>query len=517
MIGRRRDSSASGVGGRRYRLLLALAGAAVLWERWWPRLWPAFCVVGTFLAIALLDLLPRLPDWLHGGILAAFALTLAASLVWAGPGLRRVRRGDARLRLEQDNALADRPLQALEDNLAAGRDDLLAEALWQRHRERMAPLVRRLRVRWPHAEMARHEPWGVRAGVLLLLVVGLTAGYADPGARLARALDPGLRAGAAGPLVELWITPPAYTRVAPLFLSSAAAPAGTTPSVVTVPAGSTALARVSGVRRAPDLVLAGATAPFAPLGEGDGKQAWRGEAVITAGDRITVRAGRRELAAWPVAVVADTPPQPAFASPPAAEDNGLLAVAWRAADDYGVAEMTAVMTPVVPQSTAAPLRVPLPLASPGAAEAAGTSSQDLSAHPLAGLPVLIRLEAKDAAGQVGSSETVEVVLPERAFIHPVARLLVALRKRLTAPPPSAEDRAAIAAELRGIALRPEAFARDVVVSLALAVAEARLRLDEANVQVDSVRDLLWETALRIEQGDVPLAERQLEEARQQLA
>ena len=34
--------------------------------------------------------------------------------------------------------------------------------------------------------------------------------------------------------------------------------------------------------------------------------------------------------------------------------------------------------------------------------------------------------------------------------------------------------------------------------------------------IPSVRDLLWETALRIEQGDVPFAERRLEEARQRL-
>lgn len=518
MIRRRRSPAQQAAGGRRYRLLLVLAGAAVLWERVWPRLWPVPCVLGVFLAIALLDLLPRLPDWLHTTVLMAFGLALLAALAWAWPALRPVGRGTARSRLERDSGLAHQPLQALEDQLAAGQDDLLAEALWHRHRARMAVLVKRLHVRWPDAGMAGHEPWGIRAGVLLLLVVAATAGYGDPAARLARALDWQARATGQVAGVDLWITPPAYTRAAPMFVSTATPPAGGAPAILSVPAGSALLARATGVRRTPDLIVGGSSVPFAALGENDGTDAWRAEAVVAGGDRITVRTGRRELASWPIAVVADAPPQPAFARPPSKEGNGLLALAYRATDDYGVTEMAAVIEPVAdatsPELPA--LRVALPLDTPGAAQAAGASLQDFSAHPLAGLPVRLRLEARDAAGQTGVSETVETVLPEREFAHPVARLLVALRKRLSGPAPSMRERAAVMAELAGQASHPDAFGNDVVVSLALAVAQARLRLDATSQGLGSVRDLLWETALRIEQGDVPLAERQLEQARQAL-
>ena len=40
-------------GDRRYRRLLAMASAALFWERLWPRLWPAACVLGVFVAVAL--------------------------------------------------------------------------------------------------------------------------------------------------------------------------------------------------------------------------------------------------------------------------------------------------------------------------------------------------------------------------------------------------------------------------------------------------------------------------------
>lgn len=61
----------------RFRLLLAWA--ALLWERLWPAFWPVTAGAGIFLAIALFDLLPLLPGWLHAGVLAAFAVAFAVA------------------------------------------------------------------------------------------------------------------------------------------------------------------------------------------------------------------------------------------------------------------------------------------------------------------------------------------------------------------------------------------------------------------------------------------------------
>ena len=40
---------------------IAFARAALLWERTWPRLWPATGIVGAFVALALLGIFPHLP------------------------------------------------------------------------------------------------------------------------------------------------------------------------------------------------------------------------------------------------------------------------------------------------------------------------------------------------------------------------------------------------------------------------------------------------------------------------
>jgi uncharacterized protein (TIGR02302 family) len=518
---------AAGPDSQRYRRLLAVATAALLWEQLWPRLWPAACVLGTFVALALLDVLPVLPHWLHLSSLLLFAAGFIASLAWAWPGFRKIRHEAARTRLERDNDLRDHPLAALEDRLAGGRGDLLAEALWGRHQQRMAALVRRLKVRLPRPGLARHDPWGMRAAVLLLLAIGLVAARQDAGPRLLRAIDPGLGAGRLPPFVELWITPPAYTGVAPMFFTtggarSAESGASDTSAAavrpdIRVPRGSVLLVRAGGVGRAPVLAVDSTHIDFLPLAsDTDNRRAWRAETPIGEGNRILVRDGRQTLAEWPIQVIPDSPPIAAFAEPPREEGDGLLLIGYAARDDYGVAELTAVIEAADDRVRAAgdgsAVRVALPLTMPGTSSVSGRGLQDLSDQVLAGVPVKMYLEAKDVAGQTGRGDSIEMVLPERSFMHPVARAVVALRKRLIDP----QERRPVADALAEIAARPQEFGNDIVASLALAVAGSRLRLDQSEAAIPTVRDLLWQTALRLELGDVPLAERRVEEARQRL-
>ena len=56
--------------------------------------------------------------------------------------------------------------------------------------------------------------------------------------------------------------------------------------------------------------------------------------------------------------------------------------------------------------------------------------RDLTEHPYAGLDVDITLEATDAAGQTGTSNTVLFKLPARLFSDPLARALIEQRQNL---------------------------------------------------------------------------------------
>ncbi len=502
---------------RRYRLLLGLAGAVLVWERLWPGLWPVAAIGGVLVAVALLDLLPALPPPVHALVLAAFVVALVVALRHAGRHLGPADAAAARRRLERDSGLEHRPLAALDDRLAVGAETPAARRLWEAHLRRMAAAAERLTLRPPAPGMARREPWGIRAGVVLLLAVGLAAGAGDAGPRFARALVPQFAAGSLGPVIlELWITPPVHTGAAPLFLDAARGDDVRADPVVEVPRGSTVLARAAGVGTAPALVVGDHETAFVALEEGARSSTYRAEAVIADGDRLAVRSGRRDLAAWSLRVTGDLPPVVAFADPPHTTPGALVAVAFEAFDDYGVDDVILVVRGAdgdgASTADGRPIRISLPLAP--ATSVQGSGLHDLTAHPLAGEPTRLHLEARDTGGQIGTSDVVDVVLPEKTFSHPVARAIVAERKRLKDDARTVRVRVAHALMRLGSA--PARFADDTVVSLALAVAAARLLRDTSVEAGGSVRRLLWDTALRIEEGNVPAAERATREAREQL-
>src|SRR5690606_5558995 len=100
-------------------------------------------------------------------------------------------------------------------------------------------------------------------------------------------------------------------------------------------------------------------------------------------------------------------------------------------DDYGVESLVAIISRRDTAGAGQSMELPLPLPARLPKEAEGRSFQDLTPHPWAGILVSIELEARDAAGQSGRTEAVELVLPARVFNHPVARRLTELRRDLT--------------------------------------------------------------------------------------
>tara|TARA_R110002073_G_scaffold58463_6_gene148106 strand:- start:1014 stop:3713 length:2700 start_codon:yes stop_codon:yes gene_type:complete len=508
--------------GLRYRLLLPLARAVVFFERLWPQVWPVLAVLALFVGLGLLDILPHLPHWLHGIVLVAFAGVLALTLRRAWENLPQVSRAAARHRLEDDSGFDHRPLATLDDRLLAGMDDRLARRLWQRHRERMAGRIAGVRLGAPAPGVARHDPRAFRAPLLVLLVLGIAVGWDDAGGRLLRAATP-LGAAAVGQQlsVSVWITPPAYTRQAPVYLElngGGKAPAEgvaaeKAPAVLTVPQGSTLLAQVSGVGRTPDLILGGVETPFIPIGSGHEAGSFRLEALLDApGARdIAVTVAGRGLAAWPLTVVADTPPTAEFITKPSQTGRVSFKTEFEAKDDYGLASVE--LTIRHPNGRPVPggeeiVRLAMPLAEPGTVLTQGVGVHDLSAHPWAGIEVVGRIEATDGRGQVGSSEDLKFLLPQRTFNHPVARALVEQRRKLSDVTPDVITE--VVEVLDDLLEKPDHFFNDTVVFLAINVAGARLlHSGVKDTEIASVQKLLWDTALRIEDGDFAVAEREL--------
>ena len=467
---------------------LALARAALLWELVWPPLFPAVLVAGIFLALALFDVPALLPGWARVALLITSGIALLAALVVAGREFRWPSRAQARRRLELASRLEHRPLQALEDRPAAS-GDVSATALWQAHRARMAGAVRRLSLVRPRGGIGRRDPYALRIALALALVAGAVTAGPDIPARLARAFHPGvsLFGPPAGVALDIWVTPPQYTGLPPQFL---AVPGDGSP--VVVPAGSQVLAQVHGGYFTPRLMIDRNPTPMSPVDAAN----YKGAATIAAGTQLSVVQGWSTLGSWPIKVVPDNPPTISFARPPQRTPRGALRLEYAAADDYGVEKVTALVRRAdgPPGET---LAVDLSLPDQHLKRAEGTSYNDLTAHPWAGLKVRIQLQAEDALGQTGDSEIVETVLPEREFHNPIARAIIDQRKELTRDP---GDREPVAETLADLSIRPALFNNDAVVFLALRTAADRLMLDRDDDTVPAVQELLWNTAVRVEDG-----------------
>lgn len=488
---------------RRLGWRLSLSWAALAWERAWPLILPPLAVVATFLALALFDVLPLLAGWLHALLLTLGAGGLAYLVARVAVRLRLPGRDEAARRLERDSHLPHRPLATLGDRLAGNGDDPLATALWQAHRRRMAALLGDLRVALPHPNMAARDPWGWRAAVLLVVVIAVAGGWRDAGPRVLRALNPDIHTPGLGPdALEVWITPPAYTGLPPVLLK-ADGPA----DPVVVPVGSTLLGVLAGGWGTATLVIDDDGTPFTT--QGDGGQ--RVEMVLSRGRHLAVRQAGRQIAAWDIRVQPDALPSIAFALPPEAGERGRLRLAAAASDDYGLAKVWVEIRRLGLPEGDEPLVVELPLPG-GAPKSADLASwHDLTAHPWSGLPVSLRPVVQDGADQTGAGDDVAITLPERNFTHPVARALIEQRRLLTESRTAARGAVAV---LDGLSADPALFNDDIVAFLAMRA--ARHALTDGDFDLAEAQDLLWNAALRIEEGDLSSAERNLEEARRAL-
>jgi uncharacterized protein (TIGR02302 family) len=129
------------------------------------------------------------------------------------------------------------------------------------------------------------------------------------------------------------------------------------------------------------------------------------------------------------------------------------------------------------------------------------------------LPVVVTLEARDQAGQIGYSDPQKIILPARQFRKPLARAIIEQRKKLV-DRPDLKDNVAFAMDALTIA--PERFIPEVSIYLAMRSAYWGLKNASGREELEASANMLWEIATRIEDGDLTDAERRLRMAQEKL-
>src|SRR3954449_9278943 len=243
---------------------------AILWERIWPALASIAVAVGVFLAVSWAGLWLGVPAlwgglcsfvvswaglWLVlpplGRAIALFVLIVLIAV--AAVPLFRFRLPstfDGLRRLDRGSGLKHRPATAIADEIAAGEQDQVSQALWRAHVEQALRAANALKAGTPRPRLHLFDPVAVRALVVLLVCATFFAASGERVKRVTAAFDWAGVVQAKNFRVDAWVTPPAYTARPPVILPGirAGEPHQAAP-VQTVPTGSVLVIRASGASR----------------------------------------------------------------------------------------------------------------------------------------------------------------------------------------------------------------------------------------------------------------------------
>ena len=492
--------------------LVRRASAAELAERAWPLLWLAVAVLLAFLSLSWLGIwLDLAPLWRMVG-LGMFAVALAASLVPLAR-LRRPGRREALARIDREAAergggLVHTPASAVEDSLALGSADPGTRALWALHQRRAAEAVSRLRAGGPRPVMPRHDPFALRAALIVTAAASLFVAGSEWRSRLTSAFD-WRAAPVAGPnfRVDGWIDPPLYTRMPPLIVTLSGPE-----QRLRAPVNAQLVIRIAGEGEA-------SLTPNPGLKALPGKEARpdlredRFQIVGPVAELAIATGGEtRRLA---IEAIPDHPPEVRMIGGPEVNGRGTFNLTYRAKDDYGIASAEGVVEPIKPGRSLVPIpKIGLALPADASGESDTKTLVDLTDNPWSGARVRFSIVVKDEAGQEGRTPPIEMTLPARPFRDPLARSLAEERRRLVTTPD--EGRARVQAALDALLIAPNLFTPSPSVFLGLTTAARRLRMATDDAALVGVADLLWEMALKIEDGDLSDAEKQLRRAQDRL-
>jgi uncharacterized protein (TIGR02302 family) len=515
----------------RLQLTQALQRAkyAIAWERAWPGLARLLSVVGLFLVVSWAGLWLALPFVARViGVALFAALTLGA--LFPLIRFRWPTREEALNRLDRGTGIRHRPATALTDTLAT--NDPVAQALWREQRERTLNSIKRIRAGLPSPRLPIHDPWALRALVVVMMVAAYFAAGDERAMRIAAAFDWNGVLAPANVRVDAWVTPPAYTGKPPIILSAANKDAGAPDAgPLPVPAGSTLLVRSSGGTI--DVVVGGGVTEVAPS-----EQAPKGtneRHFKIAGDGTAHVRAPAGQPLWKFAATPDRAPTISLTKDPERQARGSLQMSYKLEDDYGVSEARAQFAArradeandkmandrvandkgnaAEPRPLFDAPQFPLVLPNARTRNGVGQTVKDLSEDPYAGADVTLTLTAKDEAGNEGKSEPFNMRLPERLFTKPLARALIEQRRILAL---DANQNSQVYAALDALMIAPELFTPEAGHYLGLYSVARQLEAARTDAAMRDVVASLWSLAVTIEDGNISDVDKALRAAQEAL-
>jgi len=512
------------------RSVFVLGYLAQTWETLWPRLVPLFLVACAFVVISWAGLWQSIPDWTRWVAVAAFFFAALASLL----PLRNFSlpsHGSIYRRIEKASGFENRPVTAQIDK-PANAQDTFSKALWAEHQKRMTRELDNLSAGTTRPDGNLFDKFALRAILPIFAFVALAYSYGINGGTIRDAIYPKVDTKLVLSRLDVWINPPTYSGKPPQYLSTE--PSRTALSdqqdaqaiqKVSSLTGSELTIRYVGEEQIGAQIRQGDTlTPITADANPEDLQTDANKdisfAEILTGDGILEVTARDEvIASWQINLIKDEPPSIFLNEVPTSALAGALELTYSVEDDFGVVSAKGIIRrnaadnpnarPLVEAPT---LQLPLPRAR--AKSGSSKVNRDLSSHPWAGSSVELTLEATDDIRQIGTSTPLTITLPGRSFFDPMAKALVEQRRILAL---DANQHLYVADLLDAVTTHPDIFEIDSKAYLALQSAYRMIAPGDDDNKLREAMEVLWETALALELGDLSEIERKLREAQERLA
>ncbi len=492
----------------RFTHMRRLAYATLLLERVTEVLWKPVLWIALFTAL-----------WAGEFIGGDWPQTIAALIFWGGIfvfvrtailNFEPIKPYDIDRRLESDSGLQHRPLQIPQESLANPEKDITRE-LWSFRNTTFSSAVKALKLNAAKPVLTSRDPYALRAFIILLLILGIGMGGLSSRGRVERGLFPFELPGFSPSSLKtasITITPPAYTGLGETILYGHGGQ-----EVVDIPEGSTIKAIASRWPGTPVLTMGDSKYDMTPQGE----DVYVLEKPLEPAQTIGIRQLFFPRVSWKINVIPDDPPAITLKGDPVIMPRGDVRLPLVLYDDYGVRNLSLSLT-LDPTIANPPLGKPYQERR-AVYTAKGESKTlspvfNLSWHSWAGTPVILQVTAIDDRGQIGTSKRIPIVLPERLFQHPVSKELIAQRKRLALD--HVKSTPDVVQSIARIDVKPESYGNDAIIHLALRATAFRLALKQDADTALSVLPLLWDVAVQLEDGNMDRAERNLQNAREDL-
>jgi|GEM_PF-6788832 len=493
----------------KYYAVFILSAISLILERLWNVFWDSILLILLFMGLSLLEIPQSLPDIFNLLFITVFIALIAFRITLKLGKMRRISINEIKRKIEHSSNIKHRPLDAIIDHpLQQGLENT---SVWKKHLANAQSKIKSLKSYMPRFTVAREDVNYTRYIVpaFLLLTMALTP-FDYWLSNLQSGITPKLQLSALTSqkkTLEVWITPPAYTKAQASFIISSKYSLQNGKEIKAVK-GSVLKARASGYFISPYIMYNG---KVYNVGQSDTDKNILSINLEKDGD-VKLFSISSPSSNWPLKVVEDKAPEVSINK----LSNSALAatkIEYEVNEDYGIQEIEAFFKLADAPENKVTYKFTL---NYDAQTTAQTHIEDLSSSIWAGKEVDLFIKVKDTFNHVVESKTSRFILPERQFKNSIARRIIEARKMVMTEEyiDNKVITQEIAENLADIAIHPHLYKWNIVSFMALNSAIRRIVVYKD--KSSNIIQLLWDVALQLEDGGVSTAQRKLYQSLQKM-